>query len=614
MSQNYNKLDTVLVLDPRVKIDNDRPYAVVKSGTRITPYKWTTVSVSNQSINWTLTPPSNNIIVGRRRMLTMPVRLTFRMLTQPGQRAVIPGCIAARSWPLHSIIQSFQCTLNNCGFSYNSAELIHPQSRFYNVEETATTLHSMSPCAPDNCQNYGDLYGSIRNVLSQNGDTTNYNVVGRGGFAGMTIVSNPVNNTPNPAEMTVVIDFLFTECIMVPPYDWKGVQDVSGFFNLTQETININLIAQAGNRIISVNNTPESTFVINSGSIQLSNFQAPSFSYYVNQPYIQLDYITPDPVITKQISNGISFYNYNYSETVQYETPSNNAISFGQSAVIVSNNIQLSTVPSFFYIYVRPSNNYLYADASLTDCFYKIENVSIEFMNQTGLLSQVSMEQLYAISVRNGLSGVNYSDWIGEGMYQVGGSDFSQKYYGVGSIIALNTALDLSTGEIAAVPGMGSNANFRVTLNIRNINASGTWDNVNYSLYVAVVTEGVFTIVSSDSAIKQTSVLNQSDVILAQQAPDVDYTDVLAADGSGFDYNKLKKYANQAKNAAMKTNKFLKDSKIISRGTDALSYALPGYSADIARGISDISSKYGYGVEGGAMMDRRKLQQRLQNR
>lgn len=613
MSLSYQQLEPILVKDPRTIVDNKRVYAILKCGKRTTFKPWTSTSVSSANINFQTPPPSSSIIIDRKITFTLPMRITFTATVQPGYRVFNKNNDAPRAFPIHSMLDTIQLTINNCGITQNMGEFIHALLRFNADRKLFAKDYSMTPSCLDASQSYGDLIGAVHNPLSMYGDSNFDDVANRGGFSGFKIISNPENTTNAPATLVGQIDMICTEQLMLSPLYWGG-ENGSGFVNVTSMDWVFNFINQgAANRAWSHYNDPNIS-VISSSSIQFNNLT--NFSFNVNQPYLNITYITPDDRLTINPQQPVT---YPYFEITRYPTDTNNSLIAGGQTVLQSNNIQLSSIPRRMYVYARPANSYYYATPSATDCYYAINNISIQFENYTGLFANATQYQLYEMSRKNHCN-LSWSEWSGQGMYQVGGSAWDQNAYqfaGPGSIICIEFASDIGLDTNEA-PGLGQGTyNLQITANIKNVNYSGEWDNVPITLYVIVVSEGTFTITNAGSALTQTSVLSTRDVLDSQQNQMYNYLDIQEVNGGNF-MSGLKDVASKAYSGIRKGNQYLRDNKIISRAANVASY-IPGTVGDVARDVGAVANKLGYGMRqggvvlGGKAMSKNQLQNRLRN-
>ena len=172
------KLNTVLVRDPRVIVDNKREFAVLESGIRFRAKPWSTTSVSTSNIPFSTPAPSGDIYVDRKISLTLPIRLTMTGTVQPGFRLVNPNYDAPRAYPIHSMLDTINITINNASVTQNIGEIIHALLRFNNSSWESEQDYSSTATALDLTQSYGSLIGSIANPLSMAGDADQRSQVG----------------------------------------------------------------------------------------------------------------------------------------------------------------------------------------------------------------------------------------------------------------------------------------------------------------------------------------------------------------------------------------------------------------------------------------------------
>lgn len=616
MSNNYTKLNTVLVRDPRVIIDNERVYSVLKCGKRTNFKSWNSTSVSSSSINFSAPPPSSNIIVDRKISLTLPFRLVVTADTlAAGRRVLSPNNSALRAFPLQSALDNVIMTINNTSITQDFGEIIHSLIRFNAGENLLENAYSRTPTCLDRSQTYADLQTENGNPLGMYGDCNYKDVSGRGGFSEWKVVRNDENDGVNVPPYIAIVDAVVTEQLFMSPL-YFGDKNGSGFYNLNSFDMSFNFLNNAGNRMLSHNNDPADS-VIASVQFAPNNFpyaQTNPFSYENNQPLLNITYITPDDSLMISPQTPITWPYFNVAKYVT-ET---NAIPYGGRNDIYSNNIQLSTIPRRFYIYARQNNSTLYSNPGYTDTFYGINNISVQFENYTGLLAEASKFQLYEMSRKNHCN-LSWSEWNGKNLYKVGGADFNNQdtYGGVGSIICIEFASDIGLDEYNA-PGVGNgNYNLQIRCNVENIDPTGNHDNLPVSLYVLVISEGTFTVVQSGSAVTQLSVISSQDVLNARSSPFVDYTDVEDVNGGNF-FSGLKKFGKGALDAAQKTNRFLRDTKAISKVSGVLS-DIPGPVGSVAGPVHAVSSMLGYGYDNGGVLlggqraSRSDMRKRLRN-
>jgi hypothetical protein len=534
------------------------------------------------------------------------------------------------------MLDTVNLSINNCTVSQNMGEIIHALLRFNACDDLMELDYSESPSYLDLSQNYRDLFGTNRSPLAMAGASPDGAIPARGAYSQYHIVYNfqnlnPVGGATQPGY--AIVDAVFTEQIMLSPLFWgKLTQNQSGFINVTSNDWTFNFLNQAANRVWSHDGT-NSPVNDNSVLIAFNNFvnvRYPGqpagvnypFYYGASQPILNINYITPKDNLMVGPHTSIA---YPYFDINKYATDTKSTLPYPSVAQIQSNNIQLSSIPRRVYVYAREENTTYYANPNKTDTFYAIDNINVQFENYTGLFGQATQNQLWEMSRKNHCN-ISWQDWSGRPYYSEGGATYTvfdatsaapiaNIFGGTGSIICIEFATDIGLSDIDA-PGVGNSSyNLQVQCQVRNCDPSGAHDAVNVSLYVLVVSEGVFNIMESGAAVTQLSILTQQDVLNARNSPFVDYNDVQDVNGGNF-YSGLKNFGNKLLPYAKKANQYLKDKKIISKGADALSY-LPTRASPLLRGVSQVADAYGYGYEdeggllvGGRQMNRKNLKSR----
>jgi hypothetical protein len=623
------KLNTILVRDPRVIVDNQREFAVLESGIRFRAKPWTTTSISSANIPFSTPAPSGDIYVDRKISLTLPVRLMLTGLVQPGYALINPNFDAPRAYPIHSMLDTITITINNASVTQNIGEIIHPLLRFNNSSIESEQDYSSTATALDLTQNYNSLVGSIANPLSMAGDADQRAQVGRGGFSNYLIVLNPVNTGSSAALMTAVIDMVFTEQIMMSPL-FFGNGDASSFYNVTTMDWQFNFLNQAANRVWShADNpyvaltpplyTPPSPQII-SASLAFNNFVnfaplAGNFSFSLSQPYLNINYITPNP----RLSRGANFPTiYPYFKVDKYSTDLQSGLAYGAPAQTVqTNNIQLSYVPRRCYLYLRASNSTYYSNPNITDTYYSINNVSIQFENYSGLLAESSQVQLWQMSRKNHCN-IDWSNWSGQGFYPVGGSSYGTKYGGIGSILCFEFGTDIQLDPQWA-PGTIGQFNLQVTVNYSNIDSTHYSDYFPVSIYLIVVGDGVFNIPALGVASTENAVLDQHLVLATLKESEFhNYNDIQQVNGGDF-LSSLSKATSRLLKlpSGQRVKKVLKGTKAISNIARTFQDLSLPIVSPAAKTVHDVADFYGYGEgegEGEAYGGRRISKKSLKSR
>jgi hypothetical protein len=208
------------------------------------------------------------------------------------------------------------------------------------------------------------------------------------------------------------------------------------------------------------------------------------------------------------------------------------AIPAGAVVQIQSQTITLPQIPDLFIIYVKPNPTTL--TQSQGDYYLPVatsaDNVSapltVNFDNFSGLLSSQTAEQLYAMSVKNGLD-MDWNSWVGEAhvgsalaLGTLGGA--STSFGGgacgrvplVGGLLVLKPSQDitLQTGQAPSLVG-----NFTFQFNLQVKNTSGAIQS-GVQLFVITANSGFFESIRGSSRIIK-GVLSEQDIISAPLAP-----------------------------------------------------------------------------------------------
>lgn len=450
-SLSLESIPLVRVVDPRLDLDSEVKYAVLEGAMKLNPQVISANSTATSNIQFTIPIPSKDTVVARKMLLRYYVDFVFAAPIQLGSNDSL------RCRPIHSVMNTCKAQIGTTSVSVQPFQILDCMNHYQNNANDMGTFLSMSPSMPDSYQDYADwtLYGSAANPMALWGESQpNGGYEPRGGFKMVNVAGN---------QWRCII----TEPLMVPPLTEKS--DRVGLYGLTQQilvTITNNDLsymwshASTGNAI----GTPVVTF-----------YQAPE---------MLITNLSPRDT---QIKNRTM--NYNYSEYTPYTT-SVGSIAAGASTTVTSSNIQLASIPELIYVYARrrfQDRTYLTTDTAAV-----ISNVNLLFGNEPGILSSMSQQDIYLMSLRNGYHG----GWQGF-------TQFS------GSYVAIRPSIDIPLSTLEC-PGLSGSYNLQVTCTFTNPSAAA----VNYDLYVVVQTEGIFT-VKQQQSFTQIGVLTKENVLKA---------------------------------------------------------------------------------------------------
>ena len=145
-----------------------------------------------------------------------------------------------------------------------------------------------------------------------------------------------------------------------------------------------------------------------------------------------------------------------------------------------------------------------------TDTFFKINSLSLNYLNVSGQFSSMSLQDLYQMCVKNGCE-LSWLEWSGKTL-TIGGPPPAGAVAGevdgmVGSVIKLDVSDLHIPSNIAS--GMNVNSQLSYTVNVENINQN---DTIGVQLTTVIVYDGLMTIESGSMA-TQVGVISEADVV-----------------------------------------------------------------------------------------------------
>lgn len=494
MSYSVNKLDACRVIDPLVDINETKVYAFVQGGEQVSYKSVVSTSFSNNSAQFSAPPPNPGIIIDRLVWLRIPITIHFEGTPgDPFINLLQSGYDGWRAFPILSILNTMTITLNNTSVSINSHDEIIPLLRYMSNCEFER-FFSVAPCELDSTQEYSDLVNSIRNPLGFYGDSLNSNQEHRGAFRYITFVNN---------NLTADISAIITEPLFLSPFIFSSHLD-NGFLGLQTMDVTLNYNNNLS-RVWCHSNASTNT-------LDLIDVQ-------LGQPSLLFKYITPQ--ILMKIPRTID---YDFNIINRYPT---NASSFeiNEQRLVASNNIQLQTIPEKIYIFARRSNQL--ETFLTTDTYLSIVKINVNFNNRSGLMSNMTEEQLYEMSVKNGCN-MSYQQWSGGPTNLFLGN--SLRTFGtVGSIVCIKPAEDFGLQSLEC-SGLDGTYQLQIDVTLVNKNQSSSISDV--SLYIMVVDSGSFTIIDQ-RAIQQIGIISKSQILDAQKSPTISYKTIRHMQGYG---------------------------------------------------------------------------------
>ena len=431
-----DSIRTVLIKDSRLAdITSVETYAVLSSGSQVTANQISATSKSTSSLVFSVQVPSENVVIDRNVLLRANVNFTIQINAAGnvanGISATPIGALAFsygetnsfQAYPLNSLFTTSTATINNCNVSVNLRDVL-PQLLTLNDARDLCKYNGMTPCYPDSTYaTFSQGVGANNNALGgtyNNGFDVNFNPRGAFPLTSLQVVHTWTNGagaiikdaslicvTGLASETWVItIDALLCEPLMGlspfifgdPEYSAQGllgINNMSLVFNIGDlqrfwSCASRNILS------ISLNNSSFTTCELLLTYLSLQPTDVVETKNIV--PYIDLPRFISNSTITLPafVPPVIAY------PAVQPTQP--------VGVQIISNSIQLSSIPDKFIICVRKQmSQQTTFDSSSFMC---ISNIVINFNNSSGLLSNFSQQDLWRLS-KNGGSNQSWNAFSG---------------------------------------------------------------------------------------------------------------------------------------------------------------------------------------------------------
>tara|TARA_R110002072_G_scaffold240605_1_gene399149 strand:- start:275 stop:1993 length:1719 start_codon:yes stop_codon:yes gene_type:complete len=494
MTNSSRPIRTANLLDPRLEAlepsQKQMTWAIPKSCEGQNVVQQQANSYSTAGITWNFNTQSENVLIDRRIYARAQFQLTFVGTAPLGQPLLNTESDAARFLPLASVTQSLKVTINGSSVESQYSDSLLGVLR-YNISDHLKDVDlSMSPSAQDKYQRYVDGVGSVRNPLSNYQNSGH--VTGRGCFE-LDSITNPVSPDASVTPITATVLFTVTEPLLLSPMLYRSTDLQSGLIGVRNMGVQFNFASGQLSRIWS--RSP-------SAGVTLTSVTAAIGAGTTAPPSLLVNYLTPPLSSQGSIPRQIN-YQYNKSET--FVNDMNVQLGPNASQTFNNNAIQLSTVPKCIYIWASRQNS---TKTYLTsDTFFKINSLSLNYLNVSGQFSSMSLQDLYQMCVKNGCE-LSWPEWsgrtvtIGDSRTGIGSVDGM-----VGSVIKLDVS-DLHIPSNVA-SGMNVNSQLSYSVNVENINRI---DTIGVQLTTVIVYDGLMSIESGSMA-TQVGVISEADVV-----------------------------------------------------------------------------------------------------
>jgi len=501
---------TTLIKDARLAdITDELTYAVASGASSNTYQQFSAVSTSNSAISFNIQVPSENIVVSREVLLDTDIYFTISVTNVVvGGTAFNYGVSdAPQAFPLNSLFSTCSAQINNTNVSCNLQDVLPSILRLNNNRELYR-YNGMCPVLPD--QSYKQFLNGVNTSNNALGDFQDQSYDGdllpRGAFPiqNFAMVHNifgggqdasPIST--NVADTWTITGFIHvTEPLLglspfiygEPEYNKQGLVGV----NAMSFVFNIDSSCK---RFWSTSNLTYNYSVALGTQAQPNPFQ---------NCRMLVNFLSSQPSDLLSAKNVVPYMDLPRYLSLQSATA---PMAPGASASFSSQNIQINQLPDYFIINVRkPMSQQSVKD---TSSFLRINNISVNLNNTSGLLSSATPQDLWRISVNNH-STQSWAEFSGQVSVANNNTGLGSIVSTTGSLLILSPAYDLSLPDYLSCGSIGQ-YNFQFQINVTNT------DNVNVTPEICIicVNSGIFTTLSGSSNI-YTGILTKQMVLDAK--------------------------------------------------------------------------------------------------
>jgi len=476
----------------------------------------------------------------------------------------VDGSLAA--FPLNALCATMTATINDTTVTINSQDVLNEVLRLTDykgnrLQRTCPTMLDKYQQNKDSLNAQNDPISGYTNMAHDYAEQPNgayYNVcytdaagnvlAGNGTYVFNGLNINYVNGVPvSTAQPSGNVDGLYsvflkwrsTEKLVLSPFIFAEEHSSdTGLFGINNIQLVMNM--RDPNRVLRLRNKiVGSTQKLYYGGGADPDTWTPPVSYNTNvgagsfrDSVINCQFLTPSldiPLPPKSVVPYVEFPRY-------ITAPQNTVLTAfgtaGSKAQLQSQTITLPQIPDLIIIYVKatadPANfqgpdadrsldptlpqfgtAYLPIEVS-TNGDRTVQPLSMNFDNFSGLLSSQTAEQLYHMSVKNGLE-MDWNTWSGFGRTQI--SSTGGQVSTVGGFLVLKPSVDLTlqSGQAPSLVG-----NFTLQFNVKVQNTYPF--SVQPQIYVITANSGFFESIRGSSRIIK-GVLSEQDIIAAPLAP-----------------------------------------------------------------------------------------------
>jgi hypothetical protein len=366
---------------------------------------------------------------------------------------------ALQAFPFASIMTTAQATINNTTVSVSLQDIL-PSLMKMTDQADIMKYNGMTPTMTDrNLMYYADQADPSTNsnvlgsILNASYDTS---LLPRGSHPCKIIIDRYINGVFTDHSVTstssttntwkISVQTIVTEPIFLSPFIFgKPSHNSQGFLGINNFSLSFNIDSTL-KRLWSATEKGTSTYTLTPGIAPngqtanpnlFTNSTLVGLAYQPSTPTLLLKFLSSQPSQMIKSKNVVPYMDYPRFLTGSANT---GTVDAGSSATLTASNVQLNQIPDLIVINVRKPMASLGATDS--NFFLKINSITVNLNNQSGLLSSASTYDLWRMSVRNG-STQSWLEFNGSANANaVGGG--GTYYSTVGSLLIIDPVYDLS--------------------------------------------------------------------------------------------------------------------------------------------------------------------------
>jgi hypothetical protein len=523
------------------RIVQARPrYAVEQGALSLTNAPFNAIAATTSQHTYNIFVPSENVFVDRYLRWTSTCFQTFQVtlaaVPAVGESIVVPGRdFSLSAFPLNSLCSTLTATINDTTSVINTQDVLQQVLRL--CDKKGNRLVRTCPTMLDKYRSYNDAFGTVNNPIGGEDTATDYDNVPNGAWPNLVFTDasgnplplaptspaflgatydcsggvpcfNPAGTAPAVGPHAIYIRWQTTEPLVLSPFVFSDVHEYdTGLFGINNIQLIMNFVSSPARLIRS---TTRAGRTIDNVAYNISVAGGQVFQ----NSRLDVQFLTPALSVPLPAKSVVPYMEFPRYISTPASVPANSTLQ------ISSQTITLPQIPDLLIIYAKPAAGYGATDADfLFPVASRVDGVTnpltVNFDNFSGLLSSHTAEELYAMSVKNGLE-MDYASWVGAAHSAAGsytGSQQGRVVPLVGGPLVIKPSQDL-TLQSGQAPSLVGNFTLQFNLTVKNTGSAPA----DCQLFVITANSGFFESIRGSSRIIK-GVLSEQDIIAAAEAP-----------------------------------------------------------------------------------------------